>query len=52
MTADAIYCQKDITKQISKAKADYIFALKHNPYKPCINVSLWLQYPVWQQENS
>lgn len=30
VTGDAIYCQKDITKQITKADADYIFALKGN----------------------
>ena len=42
MTADAIYCQKDITKQISKAKADYIFALKHNHKTLYEDVSLWL----------
>ena len=42
VTADAIYCQKDITKQISKAKADYIFALKHNHKTLYEDVSLWL----------
>lgn len=30
VTADAVYCQKDITKQIIKKKADYILALKAN----------------------
>ena len=40
--ADAIYCQKDITKQITKAKADYIFALKNNHKLLYEDVSLWL----------
>lgn len=42
ITADAIYCQKDITKQISKAKADYVFALKHNHKTLYEDISLWL----------
>lgn len=42
ITADAIYCQKDITKQIGKAKADYIFALKNNHKTLYEDVSLWL----------
>lgn len=42
ITADAIYCQKDITKQISKAKADYILALKNNHKTLYEDVSLWL----------
>lgn len=42
VTADAIYYQKDITKQISKAKADYIFALKNNHKTLYQDVSLWL----------
>ena len=42
ITADAIYCQKDITQQISKAKADYIFALKNNHKTLYEDVSLWL----------
>lgn len=42
VTADAIYCQKDITKQISTAKADYIFALKHNHKTLYEEVSLWI----------
>lgn len=42
VTADAIYCQKDFTKQISTAKADYIFALKHNHKTLYEEVSLWL----------
>lgn len=42
VTADAIYCQKDITKQITKAKANYIFALKNNHKLLYEDVSLWL----------
>lgn len=42
ITADAIYCQKDTTKQIHKAKADYIFALKNNHKTLYEDVSLWL----------
>lgn len=36
------YCQKDITKQISKAKADYILTLKNNHKTLYEDVSLWL----------
>ncbi len=42
VTADAIYCQKDITKQITEAKADYIFALKNNHKLLYEDVALWL----------
>lgn len=42
ITADALYCQKDITKQMSEAKADYLFALKHNHKTLYEDVSLWL----------
>ena len=42
ITADALYCQKDITKQIIKAKADYILALKNNHKLMYEDVSLWL----------
>ncbi|WP_442966574.1 ISAs1 family transposase [Psychrobacter sp. I-STPA10] len=30
VTADAMYCQKDSCKQITKAGADYVLALKRN----------------------
>lgn len=30
VTADAMYCQKDTCKQLIKAKADYVLALKNN----------------------
>lgn len=42
ITADAIYCQKDINKQIHKAKADYIFALKSNHKTLYEEVTFWL----------
>ncbi|WP_115368663.1 ISAs1 family transposase [Moraxella bovis] len=42
VTADAIYCQKDISKQIIKAKANYIFALKQNHKTLYEDIVLWL----------
>lgn len=42
ITANAIYCQKDITKQIIKAHADYIIALKNNHKTLYDDVKLWL----------
>lgn len=42
VTGDAIYCQKNITKQISDANADYVFALKHNHKTLYDDVSLYL----------
>lgn len=42
ITADAIYCQKNITKQITKAKADYVIALKNNHKTLYEEVELWL----------
>ncbi|UZA01735.1 ISAs1 family transposase [Moraxella bovis] len=42
VTADAIYCQKDISKQIIKAKAKYIFALKQNHKTLHEDIVLWL----------
>lgn len=42
ITADAIYCQKDTTKQIIKKGGDYILALKNNHKSLFDDVSLWL----------
>lgn len=42
VTADAIYCQKDISKQIIKAKANYIFALRQNHKTLYEDIVLWL----------
>lgn len=42
ITADAIYCQKDITKHITQAKADYIFTLKNNHKTLYKDIKLWL----------
>ncbi|MFA9202970.1 MAG: ISAs1 family transposase, partial [Flavobacteriales bacterium] len=39
---DAIYCQKDISRQIIAAKADYVLALKQNHKTLYEDVSLWL----------
>lgn len=42
ITADAIYCQKDITKQFTDKDAHYILALKNNHKTLYDDVKLWL----------
>ena len=42
VSMDAIYCQKDISRQIIAAKADYVLALKQNHKTLYEDVSLWL----------
>ena len=42
ITADAMYCQKDTTKQIIKQGGNYILALKNNHKTLFDDVSLWL----------
>lgn len=50
ITADAIYCQKDISKHIIKQGADYILALKQNHKTLYEDVSLWLHEQYQQQQ--
>lgn len=42
VTGDAMYCQKDVCKQLVKAKADYILSLKRNHELLYDDVKLWL----------
>ena len=42
ITADAIYCQKETTKQIIKQGGDYVLALKNNHKTLFEDISLWL----------
>ena len=42
VSIDAMGCQKNITKTIIDAKADYLLALKDNHKTLCEDVSLWL----------
>lgn len=42
ITADAIYCQKDTTKQFTDKNAHYILALKNNHKTLYDDVKLWL----------
>lgn len=48
VSMDAIYCQKDISRQIIDAKADYVLALKQNHKTLHEDVALWLNDQVKQ----
>jgi len=42
VSMDALYCQKDISRQIIDAQADYVLALKQNHKTLYEDVALWL----------
>lgn len=42
VSADAIYCQKDISQQISKGRGNYILSLKNNHKTLYEDIKLWL----------
>lgn len=46
LSMDAIYCQKDISRQIVDEKADYVLSLKQNHKTLHEDVSLWLNDQV------